>query len=399
MNIFIKRYGFWTALGIITLLLLVYGMQPEPVLSETTTIRKGTLSKTISEEGHTRVINRYVIFSPVAGYLRRVEYNIGDTAKLGDALIEIEPLPSDVLDPRRQAEAKARVAAAESALKAARENAKAMEADADYARTEFERKSQLKLTQAISGEELQQAKTSLQRSEAQLRSARFTVKIAEHELEAANTLLQFSGSTKSQPGAQHLTLKAPVNGAILEILRKSEGVIAAGEPILEIGNAHDLEVVVEVLSEDAVNIKPETRVELKRWGGTTLQAQVKRVEPVAFTEVSALGVEEQRVRVIVDILSPPESWEDLGDGYRVDAEFVLWQQEDTLIIPEAAIIKEGKNTFTYKVENNKAEYTPIKAGRSNGLEAELTEGLENGAEVIVYPGNQVADNTSIIKRE
>lgn len=395
------RYAPWIAVAVVVVVLLIIGLRPQATLVETSIVKTAGLVVSVEEEGQTRVVNRYEIFSPVAGYIRRVNFDVGDRVEKSQELVELEPLPSDVLDPRRRAEAEARVAGAKSALLAAEQKVNAAAADQEYAKSEYQRKQSLRKTHAVSEEQLQQAHTSLQRSEAELRSARFAVEIAKYDLEAAKTLLKYSAATPRESVAEHddqletVVIRSPINGSILKILRKSEGVVTAGEPLLELGNPQDLEVIVDVLSEDAVRIQVGTAVKLKRWGGVELDAQVKRIEPVAFKEVSALGVDEQRVLVVVDIHSPMEQWTRLGDGYRVDASFVLWQGDQVLQVPESSLFRDGNQWAVYVVEDDEAQLRHVEVGQRNGLEAQILSGVTEGEVIILYPDDDVKDGSSV----
>lgn len=227
------------------------------------------------------------------------------------------------------------------------------------------------------------------------------MEIAKYDLEAAKTLLKYSAATPRESVAEHddqletVVIRSPINGSILKILRKSEGVVTAGEPLLELGNPQDLEVIVDVLSEDAVRIQVGTAVKLKRWGGVELDAQVKRIEPVAFKEVSALGVDEQRVLVVVDIHSPMEQWTRLGDGYRVDASFVLWQGDQVLQVPESSLFRDGNQWAVYVVEDDEAQLRHVEVGQRNGLEAQILSGVTEGEVIILYPDDDVKDGSSV----
>lgn len=390
------RFVPWIITGLVIVLLLFMGLRTQASLVEVGQVRLAPLSITIEEEGQTRVVNRFEIFSPVAGYMRRVNLDVGDQVSKTQSLAELEPLPSDVLDPRRRATAKARVAGAKSARLAAEQQVEAAAADAEYARSEFERKNRLSKNQAVSQEELQQARTILQRTEAQLRSAQFAVDISLHELEAAENLLKYSAAEQTDKiSAETVLIRSPINGSVLKILRKSEGVVAAGEPLLEVGNPLDLEVVVDVLSADAVRIKPGTSVELKRWGGDVLNASVKRIEPVAFRRVSALGVDEQRVLVVVEILSPTEQWLRLGDAYRVDANFVLWREDGVLQVPESALFRDQEKWACFVVEEGEAVLRYLKLGQRNGLQAQILEGIDEGDVIILYPDEEIESGSRV----
>ena len=373
-----------------------YGLAPRPLLVDTGRVSRGPLRVTVEEEGRTRVIDRYLISAPVAGFARRLDLNVGDTVKAGQILRRLDPLRSSVLDPRSRAEAQARVAAARAALQAAQERAQAASADAAYWEGEIARVRELHENGVVSQAARDQAEADARKVNAAFRSADFQVEVARYELEAAQTALRYSSAEDAGRPAETVAIRAPVSGYVLKIIHKSEGVVTAAEPLLEIGDPRALEIEVEVLSQDAVQIGAGTRVLLERWGGgEPLEGRVRRVEPVAFTKVSALGVEEQRVLVIVDITSPPQEWERLGDGYRVEAGFILWEGADVLQIAASALFHQEGGWAVFAVENGAARLRPVTVGYRSGLSAEILSGLGEGETVIVHPDDNIEDGRRI----
>jgi len=388
-----------SALGLIVLAALVFGFMPRPVPVDTTTVGRGPLRVTVEEEGRTRVIDRYVLSAPVAGLARRVELDVGDQVHKGDVLLELEPLPAEVLDPRSRASAEERVEAASAARQGAAQSVAAARADAQLADHEQARKEQLRADGLISEDELDRARARARVTAANLRSAEFAVDVAQHELEVAKTALVFSTAAATGQTLEMVPVRSPVVGRVLDIIRESEGVVSPGQPLVEIGDPAALEVEVDVLSADAVRITPGTKVEFHRWGGDDLlEGVVRVVEPRGFTKISALGVEEQRVLVISDIVSPRKSWERLGDGYRVEAEFVIWQEEDVLKIPAGALFRQGDEWAVYVMDSGRARLRGIKPGRRSGLEVQVLDGLEPGQTVIVHPGDDVNDGVRVRNR-
>ncbi|MEC7433160.1 MAG: HlyD family efflux transporter periplasmic adaptor subunit, partial [Pseudomonadota bacterium] len=287
-------------------------------------------------------------------------------------------------------------AAAQAALQSIQQKVQAAEADAEFAQNEYQRLLALEESRFVSTEQLQQAKSTAARAQAILRSARFDEEVAAHELAAAQTRLQIStASSNGQKPAERVAVRSPVNGAVLALVRQSEGVIQAGEPILEVGDPGALEVVVEVLSFDAVKLEPGLGVRLSGWGGPVLEATVRRIEPIGFEDVSALGVEEQRVQVIADMVSPREQWRQLGDGYRVDADFILWQSEDTLQVPTSAIFEYNGASAVFMVESETARHQTVTTGPSNGLMTQVTQGLQEGVRVVRHPGRGLEDGDQV----
>lgn len=376
--------------------LLVYGFQPTPQWVNVASVERAPLRVAIEEEGKTRVMDRYVISAPVSGYGRRIELEVGDVISQGQVLTRLEALPSAVLDPRSRATAKARVEAASAAFDAARERAAAAQADAELAQLKYQRIVDLCKVQCASEEEEDLALTRVRSTQALEQSAQFSVDIAQHELDAAKTVLAYAGTK----GGEQLAINSPIDGSVLKVLRESEGVVAAGEPLIEIGNPRQLEVEVDVLSADAVRIKPGSRVLFERWGGEQpLEGRVRTIEPVGFTKVSALGVEEQRVLVISDLVSDPGLWQRLGDGYRVEASFILWEEEDVLTIPASTLFRyreQGEETWAvFIVEGDQAQRGIVEIGQRNGLTAQVVSGLDEGQQLITHPAETIDEGVKV----
>ena len=393
---FAGKWLFWGAFVLLAIAAVVFTVRPDPVWVDLATVSRGPMEITIREEGRTRVRDRYVVSSPVAGFLHRVLLEVGDPVIPGELLTEVDPMPASTLDARSRAEAEAKVQSARSALNSTRQKATAAEAEADLAMRELARLQALRSDHFVSEERLQQAKAASDRAQAILRSARFDEEVMAHELAAARTRLEVSAARASGNGAvERVPVRPPVNGSVLGIIRKSEGVIHAGEAILELGDPGALEVVIDVLSFDAVKLSPGVTVRLTGWGGGTLDAIVRRVEPVGFEDVSALGVEERRVQVVADITSPLEAWETLGDGYRVDAEFVLWASADELQVPESAIFRKDGQSLVFRVVGERAELTAVSTGRTNGFYTAILSGLSEGDLVVRHPGRQLEDGSRV----
>ncbi|KAA1174924.1 HlyD family efflux transporter periplasmic adaptor subunit [Marinobacter salinexigens] len=395
----VGKLSFWAVVVSLAGVVLFIALRPDPVWVDLATVTRGELEVSISEEGKTRVKDRYLVSSPVAGYLHRVPLEVGDRVSPGQLLTEVDPMPSSVLDARSRAEAEARVAAAQSALNSTRQKVAAARAEAELAEKELVRLQSLSADRFVSKDRLEQAESAADRANAILRSARFDEEVMIHELKAARTRLEVSAASSSGNGnVERVGVRSPVEGAVLQMVRKSEGVIQAGEPIVEVGDPAALEVVVDVLSFDAVNLAPGVAVRLSGWGGKVLEAVVRRVEPVGFEDVSALGVEEQRVKVVADIVSPTPDWSTLGDGYRVDATFVLWSGGDVLSVPTSAIFDHLEGKAVFRVEDEVAVLTEVTIGRGNGLDTVITEGLEAGMTVIRHPDRQVEDGARVRER-
>ncbi len=395
-NVQWRRRGVLALVAVLVAWGLFQGFRPQPVEVDLGTARRAPLRVSVEQEGRTRVVDRYVVTAPVNGYARRVRLEVGDAVERRATLVELEPVRAEVLDPRRRAEAEAHIAAAGAGVSAAEQRANAAASNANLAQKELERVRALRRAGHVSAAAEDRAASEAERSAAELRSAQFAVATARHELEAARTALRYAASGGS---AAPVAVRAPVAGRVLKIPHKSERMVAAGQPLIEIGDPGALEVEVDVLSADAVRIHPGTRVAFERWGGEgALEGAVRVIEPAGFTKVSALGVEEQRVWVIVTFTSPPALWQRLGDGYRVEASFILWEAADVLQIPASALFRDGKNWAAFAVEQGKAVKRRVEIGQRNGLSAQVVSGIKEGEQVIVHPGDLVREGGSVASR-
>ncbi len=394
MVMLLRKHPAISFIAVLVIALLVWGFWPQPVQVETVAAWRAPMTVSLEGEGRTRVIDRFVIAAPVDGVACRQQLKVGDAVEQGQELLGITPLQSEVLDPRSRARAEAGVAAATSALRAAEEQAQAAAAQAALAAAELERLRPLMERALISRDSFDKASAQARTSAASRRSADFSVDVARFELEAARTLLQRSGGGAT--AAERLPILAPISGEVLKVTRECEGPVRTGEVLLEIGDTSALEIEVDVLSADAVRIKPGMKVLFERWGGEQpLEGVVRRIEPVGFTKTSALGVEEQRVLVISDFVSPREQWQRLGDGYRVEARFVLWQQDDVLQVPAGALFRDGAGWAVFVAEDGRARRRVVELGQRTGLSAQILAGLEAGEQIIDHPDDEVGDGSSV----
>ena len=385
--------------GIVVLTLIGIGFIPRPVVVDTAIAMRGHMQVMIEEEGRTRVIDRFVISAPIAGFMRRIELNVGDEISKDQMVVHLEPLHSSALDPRSRAEAEARVSAAKAALLAAEKRVRAADADTRYAAEEHERLKKLFQSKIVSLEKYQLAQTAARRTQANLESAEFAVEVAKHELKAAEAAVRFSADSSKGVAPETVSISAPVKGRLLKIHHESEGVVNAGQALLEIGDTLSLEVEVDILSRDAVRIKPGMKVIFDHWGGEELiQGAVRTIEPVGFTKISALGVEEQRVLVISDLTSPVEQWQRLGDGYRVEAGFILWEGDNILQVPSSALFRHEDGWALFVIEDDEARLRVVEVGHRGGLVAEIASGLKAGEMVITHPGDNIADGIRVRQR-
>lgn len=378
---------------------LAWGFMPRPVPVELAAAVRAPLEVTVEEEGKTRVMERYVVSAPMAGYARRIPWKVGDAVRAGEELVVIEPARSAALDPRTRAQASAQVQAAEAALGAAQENARAASAQAVLARQELERATDLREGRFIAQQDLDRARTENDRARAVRVAAEHTVNVARFELDTARATLEQTERLQAGGPAETLSVRSPVDARILRVERESEGPVVPGQPLLEIGDPSALEIEVEVLSTQAVRIAPGTKVLLERWGGEpALEGAVRVVEPFGYTKVSALGVEEQRVRVIADFTSPRELWQRLGDGYRVEARFVVWAGDDVLQIPASALFRLNSGWAVFVVQDGRARINPVEVGQRAGLIVEVVSGLAAGDRIISHPDDKISDGVRVKPR-
>jgi len=395
-----RRRVFVISVGLIVAAAVIYGFLPKPVLVDAVPAARGPLRVTVEEEGRTRVKDRFVVSAPVAGYLRRIELEPGDRIARGQQVALLEPLRSTVLDPRSRAEAEAAEAAARAALEAAKEKAKAAAADAEYSRERETRSRQLAANGYISKDDLEQAQSDAKKTAAVLQASDAAVAAAKADLERAQAALRYSAADPSSGGGKTVIVRSPVNGSVLKRNRESEGVVNSGDPLIEIGNPASLEVKAEVLSADAVKLRKGTAVLFERWGGEKpLEGRVRIIEPAGFTKVSSLGVEEQRVNVIVDLTSPFELRQKLGDAYRLDTTFIIWEGKDVLQVPASSLFRKGDGWALFMMENNQARMKTVEIGKRNGLSAEIVKGIPEGAMVITNPEDNVKEGVRVKMRK
>ncbi len=393
------RRRLLTGLGAAALLgALAWAYRPAAIEVSVSAVERGAVRVVIEEDGVTRIRERYTVTPPVSGYVSRLALHVGDAVGPDQALFTLEPLPAATLDVRARAQAQAAVARAQAAERAASSAASAAQASADFARREVARREPLYRSGAISRTQYEQATAEALRSAATLASARSAIDVARHEREAAAVALRYAAGARAD--TQRIAVYAPVAGAVLAIHREDEGVVEAGTPMVTVGDPRSLEIVVDVLSADAVRIRPGMTVWLDRWGGDApLEAHVRQIEPVAFTKISALGVEEQRVRVIADLQAPAERWQRLGDAYRVEAQFVLEDRAEVLRVPHSSLFRSGSDWSVYVVEAGRARLRTVTPGARGLLYSEIVAGLEPGARVITYPDDRIAEGVRVTEHD
>jgi HlyD family secretion protein len=370
-------------LGVLVLAaFIIAGLWPKPAPVEIALVSTGRLRATVNEEGKTRIRQRYVVSAPVAGQLRRIPFKAGvEIASTQTVVAVIDPVSPALLDARTRTLAEARRDTSAAQLERARAQHK-------FASSELRRNEKLYEEKTVSTQELEQIQWRETSAARELGAAEAALRQAEAEL------LEFShaGASNRPP----VELRSPGCGKVLRVFEESTRAVTVGTPLLEIGDPNDLEVIIEALSRDGAMIKPGTPVELEQWGGTEpLQAAVRFVEPAAFTKVSALGVEEQRVYVVADLLTPPAQRGNLGDNFRVEARIITWQKDQALKAPSGAVFRRGEQWHAYVVANGRAELRSVRVGQASHTETEILEGLKEGDEVILYPGDRIKEGLRV----
>lgn len=402
MTVHKSRTLLWLMIGLILIAALSFLFWPRAVITDIGTLNKSPFRMSISEEGKTRVHDIYVLSAPVTGHLRRIDADVGDPVEMSRTIVaEIEPIDPTFLDPRSEAQAKADIEAASSSMKLARAEVKQAEAELEFASSELARMRELRVNVSVSQRELDNARRTFKTSRAALATAQAALQMRTFEHERMEAQLLSPATTQSQRGrCQCLNILAPVNGQILKIINKSEGVVSAGTPLVEIGDPADIEIVIELLSSDAVKVEPGKLVEIRNWGGEgVLSGRVNRIEPVGFMKVSALGIEEQRVNVIVDLLDNYERWSRLGHAYQLDVDIILFEGTDVLSVPVTALFREGQRWVIYAVRDGIVDKRFLEVGRQNAFSAEILSGLEEGDQFVVYPNNQIIDGVAVEPRD
>jgi HlyD family secretion protein len=376
--------------------LAYWAFKPAAVPVDFGEVVKGSLQVTVNEEGRTRVRDRYVVSAPLPGRMKRIELEPGDPVVAGKTVVaQFQPSDPALLDVRTRAELEARVKAAESALGGARADRERIRADLAFAQSDLKRARALVEQKVIAPREMEGAERQAETLTRSLQSAEFAVRTAEHELEVARaSLIQSRGR-----GTAAISLFSPVNGVVLRRLKESEAVVPTGEPLVEIGDLRDLEIVSDLLSSAAVRVQPGQPVLIEQWGGDhALKGRVRLIEPSGFTKISALGVEEQRVNTIIDFADPPDRRPRIGDGYRVEVRIIVWSRDDVLKVPTSSLFRHGEDWAVYVVESDRALRRTVQVGQRSGLEAEITAGLTAGERIIVYPSDAVVDGVKVTPR-
>ncbi len=392
-----RKLLFWTVIAALVLT-MVYALQPRPVEVETGTVNQGPLTVYVSEEGKTRIRNRHIVAAPVAGSMQRVTLKPGDEVKAGETVLtRIEPTLSPLLDARARSQAQARVDAAAAARSRTNEDIEMSRTGLKYAQANWDRVKNNTDKGTISATDRDTFEREAEMKTREVRSAEFALQVADFELAQARAALQQIDKPSAE--GSFIEVRAPVSGVVLRVQQESATIVAPGAAILEIGDPTDLEIEAEILSRDAVTIKPGALVTVEQWGGDDpAKARVRRVEPAAFTKVSALGVEEQRVLVLSDLVEQTPALKALGDRFRVEVRVAVWHSDDALLVPAGALFREGSDWKTFLFNDGKAKAVVVKAGHTDGKLTQVVEGLKKGDEVLMHPPDTVRDGTSVVKR-
>lgn len=396
----VVRNAGWIVAGLVVVGLLAYAFRPVPAEVDTAAGTRGPLVVTVNAEGKTRIKERYVVSAPLAGQLLRIRHRPGDEVTAGrSVLATLEPSDPSLLDARAKAEIEARVKGTDAARQQADATLKRAISSHHLARSQWERVKNLRSSGTVSADELDTAESKERVAADEVRAAEFAVRVAEFEHEQAKAArIRTQQRQSAETEQDRFDIRSPISGLVLRVFQESEAVVASGARLLELGDPRDLEMEIDVLSTDAVKIRPGARVIVDHWGGPEpLAGRVRVVEPAGFLKVSALGVEEQRVNVIADFLDPLERRKPLGDAYRVEARIVISEGE-ALKVPAGAVFRTGTGWECFVVRDGRAKRADLTVGRTNGLDTEVLGGVQENETVVVHPSDRVAEGVRVRAR-
>jgi HlyD family secretion protein len=389
----LKRRLIWFLILGGTIALLAVAMRPHPLRVDAAAVTRGPMRVSLDEEGRTQVKRRYAVSTPLQGKLLRVELRAGDRVNEGSVLARLVPADAPLLDPRARAEQQARLHASEAAVAQANANVARAKVASEGARDDLARKQKLSVGSAIAPHELAMAETESAARSQDLASAEFGAKVADHQLAEAQAALQRGRSGR----VDEFEIIAPAAGQVLRVLRESEGVVGAGTAVMEVGDPSVLEVAADLLTVEAVRVRPGMEAFIDHWGGpVALTARVRSVEPSGFTKLSALGVEEQRVRVILDLTDARDAWRALGDNFRVEVHIVAWQAGSVVQLPTAALFRLGDAWAAYVVDGGRAQLRRLRIGEQSPELAEVLEGVREGERVVLRPSEALRDGMRVV---
>lgn len=381
---------------------LAITFRPQPISVDLATLTRGPLTVTVADEGKTRIKEVFTVSAPIAGRTLRIDVHVGDQVyRENTVLAVIQPSEPEFLDRRDRARAEASVGAAEAAELQAKAAIAEAQSDLNFAESDYDRTETLAKRGNVSNARLEQAETALASARAAVERTRAALQVSRFRLaEAKATLLEPATNTTASQADCCIEVLAPIDGRVLRVVQESAGIVEPGQPLLQIGAPHDLEIITDLLSTDAVKVAPGAAVEIDGWGGADmLHGRVRRVEPSAFTKTSALGIEEQRVNVIIDLTGPPQAWSQLGHGFRVATRITIWQAQDVLRLPLSALFRVSGQwaVFVYG-RDGRAELTFVTIDHMNSRTAELLSGLPEGARVVLHPSERIAQGTRLAIR-
>ncbi len=395
-----RKKIFLIVAGLALVVLLFLALRPSPTPVSAMVVSEGYFAEHVEDEGRTRLRDTYMVTAPIGGFLRRVELEPGDEIEAGDTVFALEPTPAPALDARSREQARETLSAARARLEAAQATLETRRSETRLAVSEAQRHRQLYDRGVVSATQMERVESERDRAVSAERAAEAAVSVARFEVENARAVLEITEGQRSPDEDQILRVSAPVSGVILRRDRCCEGVIQAGERVLEIGDLADLEIQVDLLSMDAVRVRQGMRVILERWGGDeALEGRVRRVEPAGFQRISALGVEEQRVPVLIEIESDREVRRALGTDYRVEARIVLWEDDQVIQVPTSALFREADAWKVFVVENGRARLREVEIGRRSGLSTQVLDGLQPGERVITHPGDHISDGSRVTAQD
>lgn len=393
-----RRALVWLSLGLAAVALLAWSFWPQAVPVEVASVTRGPLRIEVTDEGRTRVREIFQVSAPVAGRLLRVEAHAGDAVAGGKTVVAyLMPTAPNFLDIRTRAQAEAAVKSAGAARDLAAATLRRAKAELAFAGSDLQRAKTLSGPGIISRADFERAELAYNAAITQIATANAALQAKEFDLQTAKALLiDPADATAAQRRQASIALTAPVSGKILRVLHENEATIAAGAPILEVGDPQNIEIVVPLISEEAVKVREGAHALIAEWGGAaSLNARVRRVEPSGFTKVSALGVEEQRVNVLLDFTDPPEKRAAIADGFRVLAHIIVWEAADALRVPASAMFRNGPGWAVFAVRQGRAVLTPVTVGRTNDEYGELIQGLRPDEAVVIHPSDRVRDGVRV----
>jgi HlyD family secretion protein len=390
-------------LGVVLLAVIVFLLGPKPMPVDIGKLSRGPLQIVVESEGRTRIRHIYTVTAPVSGRLQRVTLKAGDAVKAGETLLtQIEPSSPEFLDFRTTAQRQAKVSASSAQCELAKADIRRAEAALDYAKADLRRNQALVDKHFVSAQALDQAQLAVRTREAELAVAKKTLAAREAELAMDQAALM---PTRLPQGASNIVnLIAPISGKVLRVLEESEtsvSPVSLGKPIMEIGDPQDIEVLAEMLSVNAAKIRVGAQAQIVGWGGgKALKGHVRRIEPYGFTKISALGIEEQRVNVLIDFDEPPENWNVMEHGYRVDVQVVVWEGGNILKVPMGALFRDGNEWAAYSIDkDDHAQLRHVSIGHSTSQEAEVLNGLAESDSVILHPNDRLRDGDFVMDRQ